>query len=132
MSKTSKADIGTENVHVEAIQKFFRRHHQDEHAGERSFLYGKSINNQRIESLWGMIRRQGIQIWMNVFQGLAESGFHNAENLDQEITCFCFLQLVQVRTQFKIMYFFANCFYQVLQIVFQYNYAFLSMDKNCA
>lgn len=36
-----RADMGTEKVHAEAIQKFLRRHHQDEHAGERSFLYGK-------------------------------------------------------------------------------------------
>lgn len=70
-----RADMGTENVHYEAIQKFLRRHHQDEHAGERSFLYGKSIHNQRIESLWGMIRRQGIEFWINVSKDLRKGAF---------------------------------------------------------
>nr|XP_022340813.1 uncharacterized protein LOC111135234 isoform X2 [Crassostrea virginica] len=91
-----RADMGTENVHVEALQKFFRRNHEDEHAKDRSFLYGKSTNNQRIESLWGMIRRQGIQFWMNFFQELNESGYHDGEYLDQEISRFCFLELVQL------------------------------------
>ncbi|XP_061176268.1 uncharacterized protein LOC133185191 [Saccostrea echinata] len=90
-----RADMGTENVYIETIHKFLRRNHEDEHAGERSFLYGKSINNQRIESLWGMIRRQGIQFWMIFFQELTESGFHDGEYLDQEISRFCFLQQVQ-------------------------------------
>lgn len=95
-----RADMGTENVHVEALQKFFRRNHEDEHAKDRSFLYGKSTNNQRIESLWGMIRRQGIQFWMNFFQELNESGYHDGEYLDQEISRFCFLELVQVIYKF--------------------------------
>jgi len=95
-----RADMGTENVHVETIQKFLRRNQGDEHASEKSFLYGKSIYNQRIESLWGIIRRQGIQFWMNFFQELTEDGFYDGEYLDQEISRFCFLRLVQVTFQF--------------------------------
>jgi hypothetical protein len=49
-----RADMGAENVHVETIRKFLRRIHGDEHASEKILLYGKSINNQRIESLWGI------------------------------------------------------------------------------
>lgn len=48
-----RADMGIENVHVETIQTFLQRYHEGEHTGERSFLHGKSVNNQRIESLWG-------------------------------------------------------------------------------
>jgi hypothetical protein len=55
-------------------QIIWRGNRGDEHASEKSFLYGKSINNQRIESLWGIIRRQGIQFWMNFFQELIEDG----------------------------------------------------------
>ncbi|KAK3090635.1 hypothetical protein FSP39_013299 [Pinctada imbricata] len=90
-----RADMGTENIHVETIQKFLRRNHVDEYAGERSFLYGKSINNQRIESMWGMIRRQGIQFWINFFQDLVEGGYHDGDHLDKELCRFCFLQAVQ-------------------------------------
>ena len=36
-----RADMGTENVHVETIQKFLRRNHGDEHASEKSFFVRK-------------------------------------------------------------------------------------------
>jgi hypothetical protein len=91
-----RADLGTENVGVAEIQKFLRRNHRDEQAANASFLYGKSVNNQRIESMWGMIRRQGIQYWMNLFQNLVEEGLHDGGYLDQELSRFCFLELIQV------------------------------------
>lgn len=81
-----------------------RRNHRDEYAGNRSFLYGKSTQNQRIECLWGMVRRQGMQYWINFFQELAESGFHDGGYLDQELSRFCFLEMVQVWQADK------NCF----------------------
>jgi hypothetical protein len=34
-----RADMGTENVHVETIQKFLRRNYGDEHASEKSFFF---------------------------------------------------------------------------------------------
>ena len=91
-----RADVGTENVHVEQIHKFLRRNDRDQYAGERSFMYGKSVNNQRIESMWGNVRRQGIQYWINIFQELAEEGMHDGSYLDQELTRFCFMTSVQV------------------------------------
>lgn len=63
-----------------------------------------STQNQRIECLWGMVRRQGMQYWINFFQELAESGFHDGGYLDQELSRFCFLEMVQVRQADK------NCF----------------------
>ena len=48
-----RADLGTERGHVEQIQKFLRRNHTDELAGNKSFLYGKSTHNQQIEWFWG-------------------------------------------------------------------------------
>ncbi len=41
-----RADPGTENPDVARMQMFLRRHGQDERAGEGSFIYGKSTNNQ--------------------------------------------------------------------------------------
>ncbi|XP_052675135.1 uncharacterized protein LOC128156857 [Crassostrea angulata] len=42
-----------------------------------------------------MVRRQGMQYWINFFQELAESGFHDGGYLDQELSRFCFLEMVQ-------------------------------------
>ena len=45
-----RADGGTENVNIAALQRFFRRNGTDAIAGEKRFLYGKSVTNQRIEA----------------------------------------------------------------------------------
>ena len=92
-----RADRGTENRHIEQMQIFLRRNHTDCHAGENSFLYGRSTLNQRIESMWGMVRRQGIQYWMNLFQGLVRDGHFDGGILDQELIRFCFMDIVQVK-----------------------------------
>ena len=52
-----RADRGTENVHVECMQRFFRRLSQDDFAGDRSFMYGRSTSNQRIEAWWSLLRK---------------------------------------------------------------------------
>ena len=44
-----RADLGSENSYEYGIQTFFRRNDQDEFSGNRSFQYGKSTSNQRIE-----------------------------------------------------------------------------------
>ena len=41
-----RADPGTENVEVAAMQAYFRRYGQDDYASTNSFIYGKSIRNQ--------------------------------------------------------------------------------------
>ena len=43
-----RADMGTENVSVAAIQRFFRRADDDGFAGEKSFLYGKSVKLENL------------------------------------------------------------------------------------
>lgn len=45
-----RADRGTENVHIERLQRYFRRNGTDAFAGEKSFLYGKSTANQVLYS----------------------------------------------------------------------------------
>jgi hypothetical protein len=62
--------MGTENVHVETIHKLLRRNYGDEHASEKSFLYGKSINNQRIESLIEMLPVPVAENKSEIFLGL--------------------------------------------------------------
>ncbi|KAF3853851.1 hypothetical protein F7725_014539, partial [Dissostichus mawsoni] len=78
-----RADRGTENVSVEEMQMFLRRNHPDSFAGERSFLYGRSTANQRIEGWWGILRKQSAQFWMNLFQTLQEDGHFTGDFLDE-------------------------------------------------
>ena len=50
-------DRGTGNVFIAGSQRFLRRNHKDDLAGHLSFLFGKSIANQRIEAFWFQFRR---------------------------------------------------------------------------
>ena len=45
-----RGDRGTENSYVARLQGFLRRNSSDAFSGNRSFLYGRSVSNQRIES----------------------------------------------------------------------------------
>ncbi|CAK6970288.1 uncharacterized protein LOC119785590 [Scomber scombrus] len=77
------------------MQVFLRREHSDAFAGIKSFLYGRSTANQRIESWWGILRKQSVQFWMNLFKSLQDAGHFSGDALDKSLMQFCFLELVQ-------------------------------------
>lgn len=60
------------------------------------FLYGTSRCNQRIESWWGILRKEFAQFWMNVFESFKDDGYYSGDYLDQELIRFCFLEIIQV------------------------------------
>jgi len=93
-----RADAGTENRHIEQIQIFLRSSHNDQYAGETSFLYGSSTHNQRIEWWWGLLRRQGLQYWMNLFHQLKCDGYFSGDFLDKALIQFCFSDMIQVNS----------------------------------
>lgn len=61
--KTIRANAGTENRHIEQIQKFF---HRDIASSRLSFMYGTSPANQRIEAWWSILRKHNSQFWINL------------------------------------------------------------------
>ncbi|KAK1154813.1 hypothetical protein AOXY_G27781 [Acipenser oxyrinchus oxyrinchus] len=88
------ADMGTENGHIEIMQRFMRSEHEDEFA-QRSFLYGSSNHNQRIEYWWAFLRGQNSQFWMNLFGSLKDDDKFTGNFLDKNLIQFCFLQIIQ-------------------------------------
>ena len=44
--KVVRCDRGTENTKVAYLQPFLRRKGRDQHAGIKSFRYGRSVSNQ--------------------------------------------------------------------------------------
>ena len=92
-----RADPGTENGHVRDMQMFLRRSHTDHHVGDGSFIYGCSTANQRIESWWGVLRKQSVQYWMDIFQTLKDDGLFSGDFLDKSLVQFCYLNLIQVQ-----------------------------------
>ena len=56
------ADRGSENVNIAGSQRFLRQNHSDDSSGYRSFQFGKSMMNQRIESFCSLSYVTYVQI----------------------------------------------------------------------
>ena len=106
-----RADLGTENSHIEQIQIFLRRDHGDELAGDRSFLYGKSTHNQRIEWFWGLLRKEMGQFFMDLFSELGRDGNDSfcGDFLDRSLIQYCFMDLIQV---YVLHAYFSTCHFK--------------------
>ena len=65
---------GAENGDVAAMQRFFRRSVEDDFAGEKRFMFGKSASNQRIEASKGHVRTGCAEWWIKFFKDLRNLG----------------------------------------------------------
>lgn len=91
-----RADRGTENSVISFLQPFFRYNCADNMAGLNSFIYGKSTTNQKIESWWGSLRRQGIHWWICKLKDLRDSGrFDSLNQIHVECLRFCCSRVLQ-------------------------------------
>ena len=77
---------------LRAMQRFIRRHAQDEFGGEKTFLYGRSVANQRIEGWWAFLRKSETDWWINYFKDLRDQGLYDGTDpVHVECLRFCFL-----------------------------------------
>ena len=58
------------------MQRLLRMDQNDNLAGFKSFIEGKSSANQRIESYWSKLRQGGGGWWINFFKDLRDSGVY--------------------------------------------------------
>jgi len=92
-----RGDRVTENGSIAAIQRFFRRSAENDFAGEKSFMFGKSTSNQRIEAWWGCLRQGCAEWWIQFFKDLRDSGLYNDDDVIQrECLKFCFIDVLQI------------------------------------
>ena len=90
-----RCDRGSENVHLARIQPFLRQSHEDCFCGDESFMYGRSTGNQRIESWWCILRKQGMNFWINLFKDMISLGLLDTGNiLHIHSMRFCFMHLI--------------------------------------
>ena len=95
-SRIVRGDCGTENCYVAAIQRFFREGHEDVFQGDNSFMYGRSVSNQRIEAWWSILRKLNTDFWINYFKDMREIGLYNDDDiLHVECLKFCFMPLIR-------------------------------------
>ncbi|KAF6721335.1 hypothetical protein FQA47_004064 [Oryzias melastigma] len=93
--RITRTDLGTENVVVRDIQRYLRRDCDDDRAAERSHITGASTANQRIESWWGLMRKEGIERWIAMLSELKDDGFFSGDFLDKALSQFCFMPIIQ-------------------------------------
>ena len=90
-----RSDKGTENVLVECLQIALRMDHQDNLSGEKSFMRGKSVHNQRIESFWAQMRHHSADFFIYLFKSMIEKGLFNGSDLHKKCLQFCFGPLIK-------------------------------------
>ena len=93
-----RCDLGTENTSLEFLQRFFRYDCNDDLAGVKSFMYGKSTTNQRIEAWWGLLRKYCTGWWINFFK--RDRGLYNGHDpIHTECLRYCFIDLLRFEIQ---------------------------------
>ena len=95
-----RADMGTENVKIAAIQRYLRHDSGDSWSGEKSFLYGRSVSNQRIEAWWGQLRKGACDWWITHFKDLRDRGLYcDANDVHVECLLFCYMPIIKKELQ---------------------------------
>lgn len=91
-----RTDRGTEATLMEDFHMALRSKHNDEFAGIKSFLRGKSTRNQRIESYWRQFRQHMGDFYIQMFKKMEENRLFEVEN-PLHVTClrYCFGNLIQ-------------------------------------
>jgi len=91
-----RTDRGSENITIGGIQRYVRRDHDDLRSGHRSFIFGRSTSNQRIEAWWSCFRRNRSNWWINYFKEMIEEDIFNP-NIEYHCEClrFCFIGILQ-------------------------------------
>ena len=91
-----RADCCTENCHAAGIQRFLRSNSDDSFAAEKSFMYGRSVSNQRIEAWWSQLHRACTNWWIEHFKELQESGCYCDSNVVHvECLRFCYMDAIR-------------------------------------
>ena len=91
-----RGDCGTENIYIAGMQRFLRRNGTDSFAGVKSFVYGRSVSNQRIESWWSQMRKTSSGWWINFFKDMRDTGIYNDDDpVHCECLMFCFMPVIK-------------------------------------
>ena len=94
--RIATGDRGTEKVIACGIQRLFRRNHTDSQSKDKSFIYGHSTANQRIESWWSQLFKSMTSWWITFFKDMVVNGlFDISLNLHLQCLRFCFFGVLQ-------------------------------------
>ncbi|CAG5108241.1 Protein of unknown function [Cotesia congregata] len=77
------------------LQTCLRSKHSDKLAGNGSFIQGKSVQNQRIESYWGRMRQHTVDFYIQLFKSIQSKGLFDGSNFHIKCLQFCFGPLLK-------------------------------------
>ena len=73
-----------------------RRRHSDSFAGDKSFQYGKSVSNQRIEAWWSFLKKDLLEDWVNYLKDFQYCGsYDSSDKVRVEALKLCFYGCLQ-------------------------------------
>ena len=91
-----RSDDGTENSLIEALHIYFRSGDDDDNAGFASFSIGTSTSNQRFESFWSLLIKDGPGWWRNFFKDLRDLDlFDDSDPAQVDSLRFCFMDILR-------------------------------------
>ncbi|KAH0567784.1 hypothetical protein KQX54_013739 [Cotesia glomerata] len=90
-----RSDKDSENGIIGELQICLRKRHRDKLAGDNSFIQGKSVKNQRIESYWGRMRQHTVDFYIQFFMCMQEKGLFDGSNLHIKCLQFYFGPLIK-------------------------------------
>ncbi|KAJ8672233.1 hypothetical protein QAD02_003492 [Eretmocerus hayati] len=90
-----RTDAGTENVNIHSLQTCLRAGQGDDLEGDKSYIVGRSVHNQRIESYWGQMRQHSMDSYIHLFTTLKDNHEFDGSERDTKCLQFCFASLIQ-------------------------------------
>lgn len=91
-----RTDKGTEATVMGELQVILRLEHEDELAGLKSYVTGKSVHNQRIESYWRQLREHLIDFCINLFKLMENDNLIDvSDRIHIECLRFCYEKLIK-------------------------------------
>lgn len=90
-----RSDKGSENVLIGSLQVCLRKKHVDKLAGEKSYITGKSVRNQRIESFWGRMRQHSMDFYIQFFKCMQSKNLFDGSRLHILCLQYCFAFLIK-------------------------------------
>lgn len=81
------------------LQITLRSQHDDRLRGQKSYIKGKSVHNQRIESYWGQLRKHTADFYIQLFKDMEKRNLFDGSPFDIMCMQFCFGPLIKADLQ---------------------------------
>lgn len=72
-----------------------RKDHGDKLSGDNSYIKGRSVRNQRIESYWGQLRKHTADFYIQLFKSMQQKNIFDGSSLHIKCLQYCFGPMIK-------------------------------------